>query len=567
MAAKKRRAPQADKPRQNTPLLFLLLVLIPLYGGYYNFSALLAGVALAPLLLYTVWRAGALRLPAGPEAWCLYALLGCTLLTTPFAVSAGMAAVGVLRLAVWVLFFLYAATYTPRERQDILDVVAYEGAILSLAAVVGFLYNNAMGIEDANGRIDGFFEYANTWSLFLLVCLILLAMKEERRVADWPAMACLLLGVYLSGSRGVFLLLLPLALVWGVHRLARRRDVKTVALAAGGLILIGGAATLLSGGLVLDRLRAITLSSSSLNGRLLYYLDGLNMLLRHPLGLGRGGYLYIQPLEQTGVYTLRYIHNGYLQAALDGGIPAGVCMVGLCAAMLFRKGVPARERAVVFAIAAHALIDFDFQFTAVAFLLLLCGSGGRYQEIALPRRVVSAGVCACLTLALGYFSLIYYLDFSGRPAAAYALFPADLSLAENRLQSFDSVEKAQPVADAILSSTDLSMLAWDCKFAAATQRADLPEMVKDKYQYLRLNRYRGEVYEEFTELLENACVQGSPEELVQYRALAQAVILQMEEVNRNTSPLAYRIADKPELDFTAQLLPRLNQVAERIDMP
>ena len=50
----------------------------------------------------------------------------------------------------------------------------------------------------------------------------------------------------------------------------------------------------------MDRLRAITLTSSSFNGRLLYDLDGLQMLLRHPLGVGRGGYLYIQPLEQTG---------------------------------------------------------------------------------------------------------------------------------------------------------------------------------------------------------------------------------------------------------------------------
>ena len=567
MAAKKKNAPQAEKPRQNTPLLFLLLVLIPLYGGYYSFSVLLSGVVLALLLLHAAWRAGFLRLPTGPEAWCLYALLICTLLTVPFSVSGGMAFAGVLRLLVWVLFFLYAATYSRQERAEILDVVAYEGAALSLITIVGFVYDNAAGIENANGRIDGFFQYANTWSLFLLVCLILLVMKEKRRLIDWPAMASLLFGVYLSGSRGVFLLLLPLALAWGVHRLVRRRDVKTVAIAAGGLVLVGILATLLSGGLVLDRLRAITLSSSSLNGRLLYYLDGLGMLARHPLGLGRGGYLYLQPLEQTGVYTLLYIHNEYLQAALDGGILAGLCMMGLCAALLLRKGAPARERAVVFAIAAHALIDFDFQFSAVAFLLLLCGSGGRSREIRLPRREVSAAVCAVLSLTLGYFSLVYCLDFLDRPAAAYALFPADLSLAEKRLQSFAGVDEAEPVADAILSSTDLSMLAWDCKFAASAQRGDLPGMAENRYQYLRLNRYRGEVYKEFTSLLENACVQGSGQELVQYKALAQATILQLEEVNQTTSPLAYRIVDKPELDFTADVLSRLNQIVERIDTP
>lgn len=565
MAKKTKSAHSAEKPRQNTPLVFLLLALIPLFGGYYLFSVFLTGAALTLLLLHTVWRTGALRLPVGPEAWCLYLLAGCTLLTVPFAVSAGMALVGALRLVVWVLFFLYASTYSPRERADILDVAAYEGAILSLITTAAFLYDAAAGIDDPNGRIDGMFQYANTWSLYLLICLIVLIMREKRRALDWPAMAVLLCGIYLSGSRGVFLLLLPLALTWGVDQLARRKDAKTVVIAAAAAAAIGALATALSGGLVLDRLRAITLTSSSLNGRLLYCIDGLNMLLRHPLGVGYGGYLYLQPLEQTGVYILRFIHNEYLQAALDGGIPAGLCMAGLCAAMLLRKGVPARERAVVFAVAAHALIDFDLQFSAVAFLLLLCGAGGRYTEIVPGRRRVSGALCAACVLVLGFFSIVYALDFFERPAAAYVLFPADLSLAEKRLQSFPDVESAEPVADAIIASTDLSMLAWDCKLAAAARRADVSAMAEYKYQYLRLNRYRGEVYEDFAALLENACVQGSDPELVRYKILAQTVITQLEEVNRTTSFLAYRIADKPELDFSPQVDMRLNQIIERID--
>ncbi len=567
MAKKARRVPPKERPRQNTPLLFLLLIMVPLFGGYYHFSVFLSGAALVLLLLHGVWRAGALRLPVGPEAWCLYGLCGVTLLTIPFGVSSGMAFAGFLRLAVWVLFFLYAATYTDQERADILNAVAYEGAVLSLITIAGFLYDAAAGIDDPNGRIDGFFQYANTWSLFLLACLILLALKDRRHPADWPAMAALLCGVYLSGSRGVFLLLLPLALAWGVHRLVRLRDVKTVALAAGGMAAIGVLAVLLSGGLVLDRLRAITLSSSSLNGRLLYYLDGAEMLLRHPLGVGYGGYLYLQPLEQTGVYTLRFIHNEYLQAALDGGIPAGLCMAGLSAALLLRRGAPVRERAVGFAIAAHACIDFDFQFSAVAFLLLLCGSGGRCRELPLRRRRLSAGLAGAAALVLCYFSTVYALDFFSRPREAWALFPADLSLAENRLQSFPDVDSAQPAADAITASTDLSLLAWDCKLAAAAQRADLPAMVESKYQYLRLSRYRGEVYQDFADLLENACVQGSREELVRYKTLAQSVLSQLEEVNQATSPLAYRIADKPELEFTPRIADRMNQIIERIDTP
>lgn len=562
----KKRAIPAERPRTNTPLLFLLLLIIPLFGGYYNFSVLACGAALVLLLCRTAYASGTLRLPVGPEAWCLYGLCACHLVTVPFAVSPGMAFTGFLRVAVWVLFFIYAASYSREERKQILDAAAYEGAILSLLATAAFLYDSAAGVANRNGRIDGLFQYANTWALFQLICLILLLLKDRRRKIDWAAMAVLVCGIYLSGSRGIFLLFLFMALAWGGWSVLREKKLLPAALGALGILAIGALAVVLSGGLVLDRLRAITLSSSSLNGRLLYYLDGLQMLLRHPLGVGRGGYLYIQPLEQTGVYTLRAIHNEYLQAALDGGIPAGLCLVGLAAALLFRKGAPLRERAVAFAVAAHALIDFDLHFSAVAFLLLLCGSGGKCRQISLPRRPLLASG-ALLVLVFVYFTTAYYLDFTGRAKPAYTMFPADLSLAENYLQTFSSVEQAEPMADRIIEATPLSMVAWDCKFGAAARRADLPAMVEAKYRYLRLSRYRGEVYEEFTSLLENACAQGSQGELSRYLTVTQNVIQQLEEVNNMTNPLAYRIADKPQLAFSGEILERLHQIEERLRDP
>lgn len=564
MAVKKQKPKAAEKvrTRQNTPLLFLLLILIPLYGGYYNFSTLLAGAVLVPLLLYELHRTGRLCVPTGGVAVALGGVCLGNLLAVPFSVSAGMAFTGFLRSAVWVLFFLYAATYAQQERREILDVVAWEGAILSLLTTVVFLYNGFCGVEDANGRIDGLFEYANTWALYLLVCLILLALGSKHGPLEWGAMAVLLTGIFLSGSRGIFLLLFGLAGAYALWYLVRKRRVLPLLLVVGGAAALFELSVVLSGGLTWDRLRAITLTSSSLNGRLLYYMDGLRMIWDNPMGVGRGGFLYIQPLYQTGVYTLRYIHNEYFQAALDGGLLAGVCTVLLPVALLVQKHLSLRERAVILCIAAHALIDFDFQFTAVVLLMLLCGSGGRVREIALPKRAgaVAGGV---LTAALCYFSLAYFMDFCGQAVTAHTMFPADLSLAENRLQSCAGVEEGEPVADRILASTDLSMLAWDCKFAASAQRLDGPEMARTRYQYLRLNGYRGEVYEEFTQLLENLSARGSQEELKLYSDLANKAKTQLEEVRDKTSPLAYRIADKPDLEFADAVIARLKCVSEK----
>lgn len=551
-----------EKVRENTPLLFLLLVLFPLFGGYYNVSVLLAGVVTVLLLCWSSRQTGLLRLPVGPEAIALYGLCLGNLLAVPFAVSGGMAFTGFLRTLVWILFFLYAATYTREEREKILDAVACEGALLSGITIIAFFIDRADGLEDANGRIDGVFQYANTWALYLMAGLILLFLKDKKkRSLDWIGMLLLLAGIYLSGSRGVFLLLLGMALAYGGWYLVHKRRVVPLLLAGTSAAFLFGVSVILSGGMTLERLQAITLSSSSLNGRLLYALDGLRIIWRHPMGVGRGGYLYIQPLYQTGVYTLRYIHNEYLQAVLDGGLLAGLCTMLLPVFLLFRKGASMRERAVMFAITSHAVIDFDFQFSAVVFLLLLCGSGGRCKEVHCPRWIsVFASGAAALTLS--FFSAVYFFDFAGQPGIAYKMFPADLSLAESKLQSCASIAEAEPVADCILDVTDLSMVALDCKFAACVQRMDGPGMARAKYRYLRLSPYRGEVFEDFTQLLENLCVQASAEECALYRDLAGQALKLLEEVEQKTSPLAYRIADKPELAFVEAISARLRTIAD-----
>lgn len=561
---KKRRQtfrPAGPRTRVNTPLFFLLAALLLLFGGYYDWTALLAGGVLALLLLAAAWRAGGLTLPKGPEVWLLGGIALCSLVTVPFALSPGMALIGALRWVAALLLFLYAATFTGAERALILDSVARLGAVMAAISIVSFCYTALSGGEDANGRMDGFFEYANTYALFLLVCLVLLLLKEARRWWDWPAMGVLLVGIFLSGSRGVWLLLAGAGVFLALRQLLVRRRALPVLAGLAAVAVLGGLAVALSGGLVLDRLAAMTLESSSLNGRLLYYLDGLTILTAHPLGVGAGGYLYIQPLVQTGPYILKSIHNEYLQAALDGGIPAGVLLAALAAVMVFRRRTPLRQRLAVVLLAAHACIDFDFRFFGVLALLLVCGCPGETRKVTLPRGALGAAGGA-LAAAMLFFTLPYTLSFLGSAGGAYALWPWDLALAEERLQSCAGLEEAGAVADRILAATDTSMLAWDCKFAQAAAESDYKTMAECRYRYLRLNPYRPEVYEEMTTLLENAC-RTDPANLETYQTLAEETGALLEEVYARTSALAYRIVDKPDFSFRPALLNRLQLIEMR----
>ena len=558
----------AEVPRYNTALLMLMLLCVPLYGGFHTGHALLAGVILALLLAFRVHSAGKLLLPTGPKAFCLYGLFLCQLLTLPFAVNPGMAFTGALLWGVWLLFFLCCFTYTPAERRIMLDSLADEGALLSALFTLLFLGQRLAGVPDANGRLDGPFEYANTWALYQLVCIVLLLGRERRRKWDFPAVGVLLPGILLSGSRGVLLLTFPAAALWGLSRLCRFRGKLprwTLPTAAGGAVL--AAAALLGSGLLPRLGSLLSLGDSySLNGRLLYWKDALRMLSRRPLGLGRGGYYYLQTLEQTGIYTVRHAHNEYIQAALEGGVLCGVLLLGLLLCFfLFRRDVPVREGAAVCLIGLHALVDFDLQYPAVAFLLLLCLSGGRRRELSLSglRKKAAAGALALSALLLGYFSLAYTLDFLGRPVLASRMFPAGLELAEHALSALGETPAGEAEALRITEMTDLSMLAWDSLNAAAARRADKPGMAEAGFQYLRLNRYRGEVYEEFAEVLKNVYASCTAAEWERCRPLARAAAELLRDTRDRTDPLAYRLSIVPNFDFAALVSQRLDALYAR----
>ena len=374
-------SPKYKKPRYNTVLVFMLLILAPLYGGYYLFSNLLCGVCLIFLLLYNIHRTHGLILPIGVEAVCLYVLSLCHLASIPFSVNCGMAFIGFLRTLVWIVYFLCANFYSQEERQAMLDAVAWEGAILSMVFSILFVFNQILGNQDMNGRIDGPFQYANTWAVFQLICLIWLATRAKRTIANQIAVVVLLSGICLTGSRSVLALLFLLAIAGLSQYLKRNKPLRPLIQIVCGAIISFIISEFFSRGLLLERLLAIPYSSS-LNGRLLYNLDGFRMLLKHPLGIGHGGYLYLQALEQTGVYTTKFVHNEFLQFAIDAGILAGVFAVGMVFSILLRPNLSLAERIVIFVITAHASVDFDFQFLIIIYLLLLCGAGGKTRFIS-----------------------------------------------------------------------------------------------------------------------------------------------------------------------------------------
>ena len=112
----------------------------------------------------------------------------------------------------------------------------------------------------------------------------------------------LLFGIVATGSRGGLILLV----LWIVFSLLRSHSVRRIVPVLGIAAAIAVVLAMWNHGWVFTRFLT-TDSLSTVWGRLLYYKDGIRLLLQKPLGVGYLGWFYLQRMIQTGVY-LSLIH-------------------------------------------------------------------------------------------------------------------------------------------------------------------------------------------------------------------------------------------------------------------
>ena len=161
----------------------------------------------------------------------------------------------------------------------------------------------------------------------------------------------------------------------GAAGLVGRVNTRMASLVMVGVFVIGAiAAVFILSGRVADAL-------ASVNERMYHARDGLSMWLSKPLlGVGPDNWQYLYPYIQTAPYYTTVVHCSYVQLMLDAGI---VGLAFFVAAVVFglrellrdakdaaaRGGWAQAELIVVVFLLVHALLDFDFQFASLAFVL------------------------------------------------------------------------------------------------------------------------------------------------------------------------------------------------------
>ena len=537
----------------HTALEWLLLLCPFLYGCFFPWGSALVSLVLIVLLLLLVRR----RLLCSTRSAAFLAALSIVIFHLGgmlWGIDRGMALIGAIQFLPLPLFVLLLEQYTPAQRMTLLRRLPYAASAMVL---LSFLLSRIPSLEGwflVAGRQAGFFQYPNSYALYLLFALVLVLFGSGLRFGRLPWILLLTLGIFLSGSRIVFFLLLAVFLVFFLKEKSKASRLS-VLITVGTLLLGSILYALLTGSRdSIGRFLTFSFTASEFVGRLLYARDAVPVILRHPFGLGYTGFRCLQGSFQTGVYSVQHVHNELLQLLLDvGWVPAGLFLWALWRSLRSREAGLCRKMLLA-VLLLHCLLDFDTQFVSLALLLFLVLDTGPQAQKPPPSgelaRRFSSGMLALLALLslwIGSASFLYYLR---NPSAAAKIYPAYTAALLDLLPDASDQELGE-LSDRVLQLNQHVALAHNAKAKADLSAGEFSGMIAHKQEAIRLSRYNLAEYLDYFDILryarERYLQRGDTDSADYCLSLISEIPGMLEEVDRQTSSLGRMIKDQPEL--------------------
>lgn len=327
-----------------------------------------------------------------------------------WAVDFGMAFFGMVRFLPLPIFVLAMEQNEKKTGETLVDYVPISGMIMVVLSWILGMIPVLDTYFIVNDRLAGFFQYPNTFALYLLIGIIVLAFNKQWTKINVLTFFVLFLGILLTGSRTGFILLLCVLIF--CFSIVDKRIRLRLLLFLTSVVLVCGIYVIVSGNMAsIGRFLTTSFSSSTFLGRILYYKDAVPVILSHPFGLGYMGYYFTQGAFQTGVYSVINIHNELLQFLLDiGWIPTVILIwtiiKGLIAAEL------KEQRMIIIFILLHSMLDFNLQFLSILMILFaVFGTEEKKPKIIKKKGILIAGtvLSSCISLYFGMDSSLYYL--------------------------------------------------------------------------------------------------------------------------------------------------------------
>ena len=490
-----------------------------------------------------------------------------------YAVDSGMGVIGFFKMLAVFFFLCCTLQLTEEERRGLLEIVPFAACFMIGVGILAYIIKPLQNYFFVAERLGGTFQYPNVYAVFCLLGIIILLKSEKRNMIKWLQIVCLLLGIFWSGSRTVFFLLLLVGIILAVKEKEYR--IPIVVLLAGIGLLLGIYVYITGNVQNIGRFLTTSIFSSTFLGRILYAKDAIRLLLQHPFGLGYLGYYFMEPKIQTGVYSVRYVHNDFLQIALDVGIFPCVLFMCMLLKHIFGKGKSIYNRLSLLVMALHFLVDFDLEFTAIWFVLILLLDPFEQMEeskkVTVKRSGIGAvvksltGITAILGLYIGTAMIPKYVS---NPELTVHLLPFNTEAKAELLRNETDMEIAVAYAQELIDQNKYMASAYDVLALQAYQNGNYHEMMKQKDLSLKLQKYDVKAYERYiillSHVLEREDVLSDKRMEVKIKKKVGYVEKSLQRVEQSTDKLAYMIRDIPNFQLDKEVAEYVRKIKESL---
>ena len=124
-----------------------------------------------------------------------------------WAIDKGMNIIGFMKLLFLVNFIvLMIQNNNYKETIDKFRLLPYSAVVSVIISIVLAIISN--DVFFLNNRLQGVFLYANSYGLFLLICLLILLQKAEVSGSRLGMAIVIMIGILLTNSRAIILLII-----------------------------------------------------------------------------------------------------------------------------------------------------------------------------------------------------------------------------------------------------------------------------------------------------------------------------------------------------------------------
>lgn len=535
----------------------ILVLSLLLIGLFYEAFSCAASVVMLVWLFIKLVKKTEFKIHINLISASIYIIVLSYLISSIWAVDSGTALFGFAKFLP-VLLFIFIIMQK-NNMDDSLKILPVIGVVMTIISSIGMQISATESFFSVDGRLAGFFQYPNTFALFLLIAELIIISKEKHNFFDYISFVVLVFGIFYTGSRTVFILFVLSNIVLFFSIKNKKFKVFTLSIAAAAMISAAIYLFLSGNTNAFNRFLSISITdSSTFIGRLLYFQDAVPVILKHPFGLGYMGYYFIQQSVQTGVYSVMYIHNDFLQLLLDiGWIPCGLFIAAIIKS-IFSKNIIFYKKVILCTMALHSCFDFNLQFIAMFFVMILFMDNNSGKEISIKKgKSALCIISAILIVVCLYFGTASALYQLGKNDASHQLYSLNTQNEIVRLADEEDITEANKIADTILKHNKYVTLAYSTKARYFYNKGDFQKVISYKNQIFETAPFAYAEYEEYCYMLINGinlyhqagddysasvCI----EELINTKQ-------KLENSSEKRSKLGSKIQDQPETQLPQEI--------------